>query len=254
MRFLSTDPRYPGVIGVGQEACGLFALGQSAHGIIAIGQLSRGVFVVGQLAIGVFAVGQGAIGLWHATGMVGLAGQRGYGLILHTLPRVVVAEPQPELPSTVALAEIAGGTISEGWVLARLVMKDGAPAVEPEDGDARVDVSAIFPMLAAALEQGRDRAAVRVRAMFVPDASSGYRSASAHVDLVASEAVPYRSRPPVHLAYPSMPKGEVKNAANAASTLALVWRSIVWLGALVFWWAIVGWPFMAKLLDWPNPF
>lgn len=250
MRFLSTDPQVPGVIGVGQEACGLFALGQSAHGIVAVGQLARGVFVLGQLAIGVFAVGQGAIGLWHATGMVGLAGARGYGFVFHMLPRVVAVEPQPTLPKTVGLEQLADGNVSEGWVLARLVTKGGAPAVELDDGDARVDVSAVFPRLAAALKLGLDRAAVRVRATFVPDASSGYRSASAHLELVAKDAIAYGSHPPVHFAYASAPKGEAKAAASA---FALVLRSLAWMAVLGFWCAFVAWPFLAKVFDWSAP-
>lgn len=250
MRFFSTDPHDPGVIGVGQEACGIFALGQSAHGIVAIGQLSRGVFCVGQLAIGVFAIGQGAIGLWHATGMVALAGQRGYGLVFHTLPRVAT-EPQPDLPRTIPLAELASGAVGEGWISGRIVTHDGAPAIAPDGGDALIEVSAIYPRLLEATHKGFESACVKVRATVVHGQSAGYRSADARLELVAEDVVPYLERPPTYLTFSVPPKGAP--GKGRASAIGVVVRGLVWIGALVLWWVVVGWPLMAAFFDLAPP-
>ena len=252
MRIISTDPREPGIIGVGQEACGIFAFGQTAHGVVAVGQLARGFFVVGQLAIGVFAIGQGAIGLWHATGMVGLAGQRGYGLILHTLPRLVT-DPRPELPSVVPLAEIARGATAEAWVAVRITTREGAPAIDPDDGDALIDVSAIYPRLVAALQAGQDAACVKVRASVVHGPSVGYRDpGAARLELVADDVVPFVRRPPTHLAFSVPPKGAPGKGRASAGGIAA--RAAIWVGMLVFWWLIVGWPLLAAFAGWGDPF
>src|SRR5262245_45469032 len=115
MRIFSTDPEQPGVFAVGQLAVGVFALGQLSLGVVAVGQLARGVIAIGQLAVGVVAIGQGAVGLWHGTGMVALGGQRGFGGVLHLLPRLV-DEPLPELAPPTPIADLVGGAAATGWI------------------------------------------------------------------------------------------------------------------------------------------
>lgn len=227
MQLFSTDPRHPGFFAVGQEAVGFIALGQAALGVIAIGQIARGVFCLGQGAIGVFCVGQGSIGLVHGTGMLALAGNSGYGLALHLLPRLVT-EPLPALPSVVPIADVASRALADGWVEARLSKgRDGAPVVTAE-GNARIDTSAIAGELVAAVARGDDRAAVHLRAEVVVDDTS-YRSTETHTELVADRFVSYSSHRPRHLAYAVPPKGAVGERASAAS-LAL--RTLAWLVAV----------------------
>jgi hypothetical protein len=74
-----------GFIAVGQVASGFIAIGQEATGVIAIGQLARGFVAIGQLAVGVFAIGMGAVGVAWASGMVGVGGTSGPGLVLYGL-------------------------------------------------------------------------------------------------------------------------------------------------------------------------
>jgi hypothetical protein len=74
-----------GFVAVGQVASGFIAIGQEATGVIAIGQLARGFVAVGQLAVGVFAIGMGAVGVAWASGMVGVGGTSGPGLVLYGL-------------------------------------------------------------------------------------------------------------------------------------------------------------------------
>jgi hypothetical protein len=217
VRLVSTDPHHPGVFAFGQIAIGVFAFGQSALGVVAIGQLARGVFCLGQGAIGVFAVGQGAIGLWHGTGMIAAAGQSGYGVAIHLLPRLV-SDPQPELPPTTDLRALLDRSASSGWLRAS-VSESGA--IEPEDRDARIDTTAIQTRLV----KGVDRAHVKVRANVVPDVS-GYRHGHARVELVAEDVITYVSRPRSYLAYGGPPSGK---PGERASALAIAVRSIAWL-------------------------
>jgi hypothetical protein len=85
----------PAFFAVGQEARGFIAIGQFATGVLAIGQLATGVVAIGQLARGGVAVGQGALGLvtigmvsagvLRATGMIGMGGVSGRGLLVYGL-------------------------------------------------------------------------------------------------------------------------------------------------------------------------
>ncbi len=219
MRLVSTDPDEPGFFAFGQVAVGVIAFGQLALGIVAIGQLARGIVCVGQGAVGVLAVGQGAIGLWHGTGMLAIAGRSGYGLSLHLLPHVV-REPEPSLPVAIPLEALVDGRTREGWV-ACLLARAGAL-----EGDAsRIDVSRIASRLAAGAGDGCDRAHVKTSASVVGEAS-GYRDASAHVELVAEDVILHRSRPRSHLAYATAPLGKI---GASASTGAIVARSVGWL-------------------------
>ena len=153
MQLFSTDAHRPGFFAIGQEAVGVIAIGQSALGVVAIGQIARGVFCVGQGAIGVFCVGQGSVGLVHATGMLGIGGTSGYGIILHLLPRRVT-EPLPSLPPTISVDALVGREISEGWIPARLARDvNGEPTITAE-GNARIEASALRERLIAALLRG----------------------------------------------------------------------------------------------------
>lgn len=224
MRILSTDPEHPGFFAVGQMAVGVIALGQLALGVVAIGQVSRGIFCLGQGAVGVFAVGQGSVGLFHATGMLGLAGQRGYGIVLHTLPRLVT-EPLPPHPDPTPLADIIDGKVASGWVPARI---DANGLIEPEEGPAKLDASNVYTQLREAHAQGFDRAFVKLVGAVVPDASD-YRSARSHRTLNAEEAIPYKSKRETYLAYGVPPRGA---PGGRASFMGIVFRTLVWIIAL----------------------
>ncbi len=249
VRILSTDPDHPGVFAFGQIAVGIIAFGQSALGVVAVGQLARGVFCLGQGAIGVFAAGQGAIGLWHGTGMVAGAGASGYGLALHLLPRLVTP-PVPDLPATTELGALLDRTVSSGWLRAT-VSESGA--IEPEDRDLRVDMTAIQSLVsgadhasAASMSRSPLRAHVRVRANVVPDAS-GYREGRARVELVAEEIITYSSRPRRYLAYATPPGGKPGAPTSAA---AVVVRSLAWLMMAALVGVVAFLPLGEALLGW----
>jgi hypothetical protein len=225
VRIISTDPQHPGVFAFGQVAVGVIAFGQAALGVVAIGQLARGVFCLGQGAIGVVAVGQGAIGLWHGTGMLAIAGARGYGLALHLLP-LLVRERAPELPAETPLSALLDRSASGGWLRATLTASGG---LDPDDVGARIDASAIESRLKLGATAKADRAHVKVRANVIPDAS-GYREGRAHVELVAEDVITYPSHPRSHLAYGTPPKG---SAGAPTTPLMIAVRTLVWLIALV---------------------
>lgn len=246
MRLLSTDPSEPGVIAVGQVAVGIFAFGQSAHGIVAIGQLARGVVAVGQLAIGVVALGQGAVGLWFGTGMVGIAGQRGYGLVLHTLPRLV-AEPAPARPPTVPVARLLAREVTTGWVAARIARDANGLRVVAVDDAVDIVTRDVDAELVRAAAVGLDAAHVEVRVNVIEEAGANYRYAPAHAELVATQLLAYPSKPRRRLSYASAPRDELGYAPP--STVSIVLRSIAWALALMLWCGVVGWPLCAALFD-----
>ena len=237
MRLFSTDPNEPGIFAVGQFSVGVFALGQTSLGVVAIGQLARGVFAVGQLAVGVVAIGQCSVGLFHGTGMVALAGQRGFGLVLHSLPWLV-AEPAPPLAAPVPVAHIVAGEVPSGWIPARLVVEPAGPRVIPDDdGHIEVDISLVRADLLAGAARGCDRAHVSVRREVAID-EGGYRQAQREVTLFAEQVIVYPSRRPRHLAYGRPPAGTpgapAKNLEIALRTLAfLIAVSIV--AVTTFW-------------------
>ena len=108
----------------------MIAIGQVSLGVISIGQVARGIFCVGQGAVGVVCAGQGALGLWHASGLLGIAGQRGYGIILHTLPRLVREAP-PELAAPTPIDKhlatlLVGGHREDLWNGADIIPKSRA--------------------------------------------------------------------------------------------------------------------------------
>jgi hypothetical protein len=237
MRLFSTDPNEPGIFAVGQLSVGIFALGQLSLGIVAIGQLARGVFAFGQLAVGVVAIGQGAVGLFHGTGMVALAGQRGFGIVLHSLPRLV-AEPAPPLAPPMPVSDIVAGDVPSGWIPARLVVGPAGPRVIPDDGkDLEVDVLLVRAELLAGVARGCDRAHLRVRREVAID-QGGYRQAHREVTLVAEQVVVYPSRRPRHLAYGRPPAGRPGAPATgveiAFRTLAFV-IAVAIVSVTTFW-------------------
>lgn len=227
MQLLSTNPRHPGIFAIGQEAVGIIAFGQLALGVVAIGQVARGVFCVGQGAIGVFAIGQGAVGLVHGTGMVALAGNSGYGLALHLLPRRV-SEPLPRLPPTVDVADLVSRRLEGGWIEARIERDaSGEPSLVAE-GNRRLVTTGMRERLLFALQRNEDRAHVRARVDVVVD-DAAYRSAETHTDVIADDIITWASRRPRHWAYPKPPKGSL---GEPASTNAIVIRTLGWLVAL----------------------
>jgi hypothetical protein len=228
VRILSTNPNEPGVFAVGQEAVGIFALGQLALGVVAVGQLSRGVVAVGQLSVGVFCIGQGAVGLFHGTGMLAIAGQQGFGLALHLLPRLV-AEPPPQLELPTPVASLLGGAASYGWIPMSIVATPGGvSAVADEAPGLAVDLRAVRAALEEGHASGCDRAHVRVRVDVTVD-PSGYRAAQREVTLVAEQLVAHRTRPRRHLAYGVPPVGK---SGGRAGTTEIALRTLGWLIAL----------------------
>lgn len=205
MRLISTDPQHPGIFAFGQFAVGVVAIGQIALGVVAIGQVARGIFCVGQAAIGVFCIGQGSIGLYHGTGMIALAGPRGYGLALHLLPQIQ-REPPPLLPTATPPADLLERRADRGWLYAKL--QPGAPHARAvlEGTNAAVDTAALQSQLDAARTEGNDWVHLLVRAERETD-KTNYRKAESHVRLIAEEALPYRSSPPVTFLYGAPPKG-----------------------------------------------
>jgi len=137
MKFFDVGEDAYGVIAIGAQATGFFALGQfangyilaigqSAFGFIAIGQLARGVFVVGQLAVGVFTVGQLAFGLHTCMAQLGIAGRKGYGIVLSVWPKPK-ATPQANAPTLMTRASLEQQQVEEGWLDAT-VSRDGQTA------------------------------------------------------------------------------------------------------------------------------
>jgi hypothetical protein len=244
VQLVSTDPNRPGIFAFGQVAVGVFAFGQSALGVVAIGQLARGIFCVGQGALGVFCVGQGSVGLWHATGMVALAGQSGYGLALHTLPRRLREAP-PVLAEPTPLSAFAAREVTEGWIPARLVAGEGGGPELVFEGGARVDASAIEASLAEGLRRGADRAHVLVRAEVVVD-DGRYRSAATHTDLVAATAIVYAKSRPVRIAYGVPPSGA---PGEPASVAGIALRSAAWMFAFALVSLVTFAPLARALLD-----
>lgn len=221
MRFISTNSHEPGVFAFGQFAVGIVAFGQVSLGVIAVGQVARGVVAVGQAAMGVFTVGQLAVGLWHATGMIGVGGRSGFGLVLHLLPGIQ-REPSPELPTATTFEALHEGAASgsEGWLACRL-SSDGTIVSDRYP----IDTSGIASRLREAAAAGYDCAHVKTAARVVPD-PSGYREATAHVDLVAENVIVHRSRPRGYIAYPTLFRGQL---GEPASVIGIVVRSLLWI-------------------------
>jgi hypothetical protein len=247
--IVSTDPSRPGIFAFGQFAVGVIAFGQVSLGVVAIGQLARGVFCLGQGAVGVACIGQGAVGLWHATGMVGVAGTRGYGIVAHLLPRLAREKP-PQLAPTTPIEDIVSGSAPGGWVSARLIGTNGGPATVAIEGAQAVDTSAVQTTLDLGLPSGNDRAHVYVHAETSIDATD-YRQSEKHVRLVAEHAVTYRSSPARYLSYPSLPKGEL---GDRPSTATFVYRSIAYLVVVALVTLICFLPLASALFNFESPF
>jgi len=196
---LFSSPGKPGFFAVDQHAVGVIALGQEAVGVIAVGQAARGVVAVGQLAVGVVAVGQLAVGALFATGMIGLAGTHGVGLVLHTLPRFFV-EKNPEVPSVSPRARFEDGDLTKGCLDAAIGAMGVEVAGEEHDAPLVVDTSAVAAALAEARVKTFDRVVLEVDVEIDPLAS-GYREAKVARRYVARRAHPYWSLPPKRLAY-----------------------------------------------------
>lgn len=241
MRIVSTDPNHAGIFAFGQVAVGIIAFGQAALGVVAVGQLARGFFCLGQGAIGIVAVGQGAVGLWHGTGMIAIAGQRGYGLALHLLPRIVT-EPRPELPAPTPIEALVERTQDTGWLMAKLLPSG---LVEPDDQQVRIDTSNVFAQLRTQASKGLDRAHLKVRANMVPDAA-GYRSGRSHVELVAEEAIAYSSHVKRYLAFGVPPAGK---PGGPTSTLMIAVRLVVWMMAVGLWAVLAVLPLVDAFTD-----
>jgi hypothetical protein len=205
VRLVSTNPQEPGIFAFGQFAVGVVAIGQFSVGVVAIGQIARGVIAVGQVAVGVFAVGQAAIGLYHGTGMLALAGPRGYGLALHLLPRAQ-REPPPELPPATAPPELLERRQERGWLGAELGNEGGHARVALLGAGPAVDTSELQARLDAARAEGNDRVHLLVRAELESD-EVGYRESETRVRLVAEQAIAYRSKPRWRFSYGAPPKG-----------------------------------------------
>jgi hypothetical protein len=243
MRLFSTDPNEPGVFAVGQLSVGIFAIGQLSLGVVAIGQVARGVFAFGQLAVGVVAVGQAAVGIFHGTGMVALAGQRGFGLALHSLPRLVT-EPAPSLAPAMPVADILAGNVPSGWIPSVLAVGPTGPRVIPDEGeDLHVDISLVRDELLAGVERGCDRAHVRVRREVTID-EGGYRQAEREVTLVAEHVVAYPSRRPRHFAY-GRPPADKLGARATGVEIAL--RTLAFLVAVAIVSMATFWPLAEAL-------
>jgi hypothetical protein len=230
VRLVSTNPDVPGVFAFGQIAVGVIAVGQFALGVVAVGQVARGVIAVGQAAIGVIALGQGAIGLYHGTGMVALAGPRGYGLALHLLPRAV-REPPADLPTALEPSALLERRVERGWLRAELGATGGEARVALEGASGDVDTSALRGRLAAAWTEGNDRVHLLVRAEAVSSDLS-YRASDPRVRLVAEDAIPHRSRPRWQFTYAAPPLGRPRFPVTPVSVTV---RSIAYvLAAAVF--------------------
>jgi hypothetical protein len=96
VRVLAVGAEPVGIIAIGANATGIIAIGQLATGVVAIGQLARGAIVLGQLALGLVAVGQLAVGVGWASGMVGLGGTSGPGLVLGLFGRLRLRRHRPQ--------------------------------------------------------------------------------------------------------------------------------------------------------------
>jgi len=102
MELFSFGQDARGIIAVGQRAVGVVAIGQDATGLLAVGQIARGVVAVGMLAFGIVAVGAGSVGLVYATGLAGVGGRPGRGLIGPLVPvpgPAASPDAQAEAPS-----------------------------------------------------------------------------------------------------------------------------------------------------------
>ena len=94
MRFVSNDP----------GELGFIAVGQFATGVIAVGQVARGVIAIGQLAFGLVAIGQCAVGIFYATGMLAVAGRKGWGLGFPFIASIGAARVPPKTTTLQAIA------------------------------------------------------------------------------------------------------------------------------------------------------
>jgi hypothetical protein len=115
MELFSFGQDARGVIAVGQRAVGVVAIGQDATGLLAVGQIARGVVAVGMLAFGIVAVGVGSVGLVYATGLAGVGGRPGRGLIGPLVPVPGPArspEEQAEVPSSPWRRPLAWSTMA----------------------------------------------------------------------------------------------------------------------------------------------
>ncbi len=194
MDLVSTDGK-PGFFAIGQEAVGVIAIGQTALGVFALGQQARGVIAIGQMAIGVVALGQLSIGALWSTGMVGLAGPYGYGLVLHTVPRIFL-EKNPDVHDASPAARLEDGSLKIGHLAATI----GEAGITLDEMHLAVDTSAVTNVLTDAKARNFDRVMLTVDVVEDRDAT-GYREAKVTRRLVARSATAFWSSPPKRLAY-----------------------------------------------------
>jgi hypothetical protein len=148
VKFFDVGQEATGFIAIGQIATGFIAIGQMATGVIAIGQLARGVVAVGMGAIGLVSVGMLSGGVVHATGMLGMSGMPGKGLILPLMPF-----PRSQPFDVKKRDELLSQRVA-GWVRATLSMgSDRVPKLMTDAGELPAVVTLELTQAA------RDRAA-----------------------------------------------------------------------------------------------
>lgn len=136
MKFFDIGQEATGFIAVGQIATGVIAIGQMATGVIAIGQLARGVVAVGMGAFGIVSVGMLAGGVVQATGMIGIAGMRGKGIVVPLMPF-----PRYTPFQIVPAAKLFAGR-APGFIRAYLTLdRDNTPALSEAGQVLPVDVA-----------------------------------------------------------------------------------------------------------------
>ena len=246
MRIFSNDPNEPGFFAVGQVACGVIAIGQSAIGVVAIGQIARGIVSVGQLAIGVVALGQGAIGVLHGSAMVGIAGQRGWGFVWHTLPRIAREAPALRTQPTTPIADLISGAKESGWLGADI---DASGVIHFDERTPVIDTRSVRDALRTATTQRHDRALVFVSVQTSADATA-YREGTRNVKLRAEELESFSTRGAWTVRYNTPPEDKIDSSAASAPSIAM--RTIVWLVAAIVLWMVAIWPLGHALGGWPK--
>jgi hypothetical protein len=185
MRLFDVGQEAHGVIAIGQVATGVVAIGQMATGVIAIGQLARGGIAIGMLSFGLLSIGMLSFGLIWAGGMGGLAGRRGFGVILPLLPSLGSFERPPSPRRAAAL-----GPGDKGWIAALLEKRDGELLVSYQGtplelaGGARIspDANGLRSVLAHVTHAGHRLVCDR---LMRPARANGLRAIGAALQLAA---------------------------------------------------------------------